>query len=248
MKFGVKILLGLIVVIGLFLLTAPASLMTSVLPEQNSPVSLSGLQGKVLEGEAGQVNVRGIPLQNVSWDLNFLSTITGSPSAAIEINDPALTATTNVTFSSPENWALEALNGDIQLNKLDQFIPALRPLGITGKATASNIFVALSETAFQAGEGTIEWDNARFNFYKQTLDLESISAELGLAGSDLTLDYRGSSALAPNGRITLTPKGDYQMTIYITPSALPQTMQWVSRMGKVAADGTVLFELNGRLR
>ena len=35
--------------------------------------------------------------------------------------------------------------------------------------------MALSETAYQAGEGTIEWDNARFNFYKQTLDLESIS-------------------------------------------------------------------------
>lgn len=248
MKPGFKIFIAIVVVIVLFIMTAPASLVTSVLPEENSPLSLSGFQGKALSGEAAQVTFKGIPIQNVQWDLNFLSTITGSPSASLIINDPDLTMNADATFKSENNWSMNELSGDIQLRKLEQFIPGLRPLALSGSASLRDISVALAKTAYETGEGSIQWDNASLRINNQALDLDSITAELGLDGTDLVLDYLGTSALAPKGRIKLSPAGAYELTLNITPAALPQNLQWLSRMGKPSPDGTVDIDFKGRLR
>ena len=248
MSRGLKILFALVAVIALFVMTAPASLVTSVIPEENSAVTLSGFQGKVLDGEASQVNFKGIPIQNVKWDLDFISSITGTPSATVAINDPEMQLSSDLEFSSERSWSVSELNGNLQAAKLLQLVPNLRRIGLGGDATFDNVSVALADIAFEAGEGTVQWNNASMSINNQPLNLETITAEFGLEGDDLVLDYLGSSALSPNGRIKLTPAGAYDMTLNITPTALPQNMQMITNFGKKSPDGTVIFELKGRLR
>ena len=139
-------------------------------------------------------------------------------------------------------------NGNLQAAKLLQLVPNLRRIGLGGDATFDNVSVALADIAFEAGEGTVQWNNASMRINNQPLNLETITAEFGLDGDDLVLDYLGSSALSPNGRIKLTPAGAYDMTLNITPTALPQNMQMITNFGKKSPDGTVIFELKGRLR
>lgn len=248
MKPGIKIVIALVVVFVLLIVTAPASLVTSVLPQQNSPLTLSGLQGKAISGEAAQVTFKGVVIENVQWNLNFLSTITGSPSASLIIKDPDLAINADATFTSQVNWSINQVSGDLQLRKLEQFFPMLRPLTPSGTVSLQDISVTLAEILYQTAEGTIQWDNARVTINKQPLELDSITAELGLDGDDLVVDYSGTSSLAPKGRIKLSPAGAYELSLNITPSGLPQKLQWLSGMGKSLPDGTVEIDLKGRLR
>ena len=248
MKLWQKIILVVIVVIGLFVLTAPASLITEAIPEDQSNISVSGFQGKAINGSASQIVINGVSVQNVGWDLNLLSSISGTPSAKVSVDDPAANITSDIAFVHNRNWSVADLNGQITPSEMAKFAPAIHLVNPSGAIDLNAVSVALDETAFTAGSGTLQWNNAGLRLYNQTYDLKTIRADLQLQGNDLLVRYSGDSDLAPAGNVILSAQGDYEMTLEIEPSALPNNMQWMANMGQKLPSGKLSFSLKGKLR
>ena len=248
MKLWHKITLAIILLIGLFAMTAPASLITEALPENSAKLSLSGFQGKAINGSLKQISMNGITISNVQWDLNVISSLTGTPKALLTVDDPAIKVQSDLTFKHDRHWSVANLNGTLMLQKLATAIPALRQIKPSGTAQLEQLNIALEETAFTAGNGEIEWQDAELVLNNYRFDLGTMTGELRLQGDSLLLDYRSDSRLAPTGTITLSPAGDYEMSMEIQPSALPTEVQWVTRMGKETPSGAVAYTMKGRLR
>ena len=248
MKLWHKIIIALILLIGLFAMTAPASLITEALPENSANLSLSGFQGKVVDGSLKQISINGIVITNVHWDLDVMSSLTGTPKAVLSIDDPAIKAQSDLTFKHDRHWSVADLNGSIMLQKIATVIPALRHIKPGGTADLEQLNIALEETVFTAGSGDIQWNEAELVLNNYRFDLGTMTGQLRLEGHNLRLDYNSDSRLAPTGTITLSPSGDYEMLMEIQPSALPSEVQWVTRMGKETPSGAIAYKLNGRLR
>ena len=86
-KLWQKIILAILILLGLFAFTAPASLITEALPEETGNISFSGFQGKMVNGSLKQISANGIIITNVGWDLNVMSSITGTPRALLTVDD-----------------------------------------------------------------------------------------------------------------------------------------------------------------
>ena len=248
MKLWHKITIAIILLIGLFAMTAPASLITEALPENSPNLSLSGFQGKAINGSLKQISMNGIAISNIQWDLDVMSSITGTPKALLTIDDPAIRVQSDLAFKHERNWSVADLNGTLMLQNIATAIPALRHIKPSGIAELQQLNIRLEETAFTAGSGDIEWKDAELVLNNYRFDLGTMTGELRLEGNNLLLDYTSDSRLSPAGTITLSPAGEYEMLMEIQPSALPAEVQWVTRMGKETPSGAVAYTMKGRLR
>ncbi len=248
MKLWQKITLAVVVLVALFAVTAPASLITEALPDNSSGFSLSGFQGKAVKGSVSQVAARGIVITNVAWDINVLSSLSGTPSALISIDDPAIKLESAVTFVDERQWSVSELNGTLSLEQIASVIPQLRTIQPGGTADLTQINIALDRSAFTTANGDLQWNNAALLLNNYRFDLGTMTGNLRLDGDKLALDYESDSQLAPTGVITLSPTGDYEMLMEIQPSALPADVQWVTRLGKATATGAISYTMKGRLR
>lgn len=248
MKLWHKITIAIVLLLGLFAITAPASLITEALPENTSKISLSGFQGKAVNGSLKQISMNGIVITNVQWDLHVMSSLSGTPGALVTIDDPAIKIQSDLAFKHNRHWSIADLNGSVSLDKLATVIPALRHIKPAGIADLEQLNVTLQDTAFTVGNGDIEWNDAELVLNNYRFDLGRMTGQLRLEGDSLRLEYSSDSQLSPSGTITLSPAGDYEMLMEIRPSALPSEVQWVTRMGKETPSGAIAYTMKGRLR
>jgi hypothetical protein len=241
--------LGIVVfILLLFLLTAPASLISSQVEKQQNLVTLSGYQGRLMSGQVDQVFIKGLNYRQLGWDASTLGLLSGALKADLTLDDPKAKLKMSVDLSDESNWSFKALNGDMKLEPLTALSPIMQRLGLSGDIVFDNVAIAMNERLFTSAEGRLRWDSGNIRVSNMNFPLGDITADLSVVNDALLLTYQGTGSLQPGGEITLSPAGDYQMTLNVNPNGLPVNAQWLSQMGKVQDTGMVQFIMKGKVK
>lgn len=202
MKSGFKwVSLSLVVYLIFLVVKLPAALVLSHLQLGNN-INLSGISGTIWQGHAKRVQVNGLPIFDVNWDLSFLPLLVGNISADIKAGNIR-----DVEQISANGFVSVA--GDrLQVDNLLAYLPtdlviSLLPLPIPVQADG-RFKVKLDQVDYQAGckvfNGTGQWINANFTGATGVIDLGSFDAELSCQDGSIVVQVN------PPNRFGLTAK------------------------------------------
>ena len=242
-----KILAIIVVLIVVFILTAPASLLKDQVQQANLPVQVTGYQGRLLKGKVNNIFVNGVSYSNLSWDLQPLAMLTGQFSAMLTLADDQADISVDVNFKNEQNWQVSELNGRLGLVKLTQMSSVLELVKPGGELIFNDVASVLQNALFSDTTGTLNWQNARVNINNQTLPLGLIEGQLSDDGNYLYLDFTGQDSIQPAGQIKLAASGAYELSMSFNPDNLPANMSWLRNMGKADGSGRVALGFKGQL-
>lgn len=242
-----KVLAIILVLLTIFVMTAPASLIKDPVADANLPVQLSGYQGQLLNGQVQNVFIKGLNYQNLSWRLRPLSAMSGKFAATLSLADPRAEISLDVALASQEDWHVSDFNGEIELAPIIEIFPMLSFTKPDGNLILTELAATLNNAQFSDSGGTIQWQNASLTFNGQRLPLGLITGQLSDDGDHLYLDFSGDDGIAPSGQFKITPIGAYTAEINIDANALPARMSWMNNMGQLDADGRLAIALKGQL-
>ena len=233
-----------IVIILVFIFTAPATLVSDQIQNQ-SQVQVSGISGKLLNGTIAQVHSNGLTYENLSWNLNVLSSLSGSLNVDLLLDDPTANLTVTTSLRNDRHWQFKNLTGQMEIEPVAQAIAILSSFGIGGELSFNAVSAGLDNQLVTAGSGSLSWNNGLIRVNNQEFQLGQINAELSHTSDAFILDFTGTSSLAPTGTLTLAPAGTYELQLNIEPDGLPANAAWLANMGKREASGQVSFSMKG---
>lgn len=235
-----------IVIIQVFIFTAPATLVSDQIQAQSN-VQFSGISGKLMNGTIAQVHSNGLTYQNLSWDLNVLPSLSGVLDVDLSLDDPMASLTVTTSIRNDRHWQFQNLSGQMEIEPVAKVLVVLSSFGIGGELEFDSVSAGMENQQVTAGSGNLSWNNGLIRVNNQDFELGQINAELSHTSEAFILDFTGTSPLAPNGTLTFNPVGTYELQLSIEPSGLPSNASWIANMGKREASGQVSFNMKGNL-
>lgn len=228
----------------------PAQLLGPVL--KSAGIQATGLSGTLWQGEARQLTVGTLRLEQPKWRTAGLALLMGRLQAQVDSQMPdgfvratiARSLTGTITVSNVEAAAplaalvprMPGITGAGQLSvKLDSLTLAdgwVR--AVTGTARVANVRLALPG---------LQGPDAGAAVYELALDADEVTPEKPLTG--LLADAGGP--LEIRGRVVLTPPANYEVTgtVKARPGAPPAVAQQLQMVGPRTPDGGHEFTLAG---
>jgi len=244
----VKIILVIIFTLALLIYSAPASLVSDPIKDVKIPVTLSGFQGRLVSGQVEQLQYQNLVYEQLSWQLNPLSLISGTASGSIQLEDRKARLKADLVLQDQRVWQIDNLNGQVQLAPIADTLAIFKLFQIAGYIEFEEIFLAQNMDAFSNASGDLHWQDARISVNNLEFELGTVDAVLSTDGTELFIDFNATQGLTPQGRLALTTKGDYKIQFSIDPNSLNNQSKWLAQMGKTNPDGRVAYSMNGRFR
>lgn len=252
------ILLGLLAFVVSIVFLFPAAPLIEKIKPDIKPVELTGVSGKLFNGQVASVNYAddALPMEfkDVTWTFAAAALLKGGAGA-------------NVTFKGygggGDGQVRKQWNGDIRVSdmvfnveskELEELLPV--PVAeFTGPITGQFDQVHLANQLLQTVSGQLSWNNA---VIVTRIYGPEITANLGELDVDIVPEENAvhavtiSSAggdLAVDGKVMVAANGDYQTNMLLTPSATaPQAlMQALQQLTQPAGGGLFKIEHNGNV-
>lgn len=231
----------------LFLVVSfPAARMTPWLERQVSGLSLHGVAGSLVSGQAIQLVYRGLDLGRVSWRARPLALLLGRLEYHLELSDPVNPGQARLAITPGG-----AVRGrDIRFTVSPDRLAALySPLPVT---TSGRLRVEIETLDVSAAfpehvAGRLDWEAAAV-LSPVELVLGDIAMALHSEPDALVGDMVSGGRLEAAGGVQLTADGRYRYELRIRPDnqTSEDTLAMLETVGRMQPDGQMVFTGSGR--
>jgi len=242
--------LALVVLIFFMLVKLPAQQVLGRIA-LGSNISMYQVEGSIWQGSMSRLVVNGLPVENLSWDINALALLMGKLSVDLNggnLRDPEL-----ITVNGPIRVSLFNPN-HIQAENLQVYIPADRalakvPLPLPVQA-GGRFKVAMAEFDFGPGcnaiTGSGEWLNAWVGGTQGPINLGNFTANISCEDNQIRIQVAEPNLLGLSLVSTVSPdfKGFAVEGKFKPSDDLPNEVHQAGRFfGAPDAQGYTAFKL-----
>jgi len=232
---------------GFFLLQRlPASLITTQLPPA---WQLSGVQGTLWRGRAGEVRLRGVSLGRVQWYWQPRTLLAFALGYRLRFDGQAVNGTGGLEVGPGGHWELDDLDITLSLDDLRPLLPP-RQTQVSGQLQMVSKRLELQQGWPVRGGFELRWHEAAL-FGSLPMRLGELTAGANTVSADtLALEFvDGGGPLALTGTGSLRRDGDYQLDLQLRArdSADDNLRTSLSLLGTPDATGRIHFQRHGRL-
>lgn len=229
-------------------LLLPARWVVPLVQPRLHGLALGGVHGSIWNGTADRVaGPDGRPLGALRWQLSRRA-LWGTLDLRVAFDGPGLVASGHLRRDAQGRpvWTDVSLRGDLAAWTL----PMDPSLGVPrGRLTATMARVVLQGSWPVALAGRLQWGDARMETGAGSVALGDL--DMALAGTHGVLEGRlhdrGDGPLQVAGQWQASPLG-WRLDLRLHPrSADPELHQWLARLGRPAADGSVHLHRRGGL-
>ena len=245
------IVTGLMAYIGFLLSSVPAALVVQWLPEMKI-LQVNGVSGSIWEGQAKQITVQGIPLDEVSWAFKpgaSLSLARLALEIGIGDKSSALQATADAKLSSTD-LIIENLVARSSLDHLQTLASIPVPADLKGIINLEIDELLLNQQGCQSLSGQL-------NLGQTTAYLTPLMVDIGQVESSISCNRKAiniiasqqSGMLQASAQGSLSMNGHYTLESTVTPSdTLPTTLvEGLKFIGKEDGEGQYHLQVNGQI-
>lgn len=179
-------------------------------------IAISGVSGTLWNGKASMLVIDGLPVEQVNWQLSFLSLLVGNANLDIKAGNPR--AAEQISLSGP--ISINLLDStQFETSQLTVFAPAFLmfselPLPIPVDADG-RIKVTINELQYQdqcvALSGQGQWLNAKVAGLNQPVSLGNFSADLACQNGTLSLTINPPNKLGLTATANIA--ADFQISV-----------------------------------
>lgn len=227
--------------------TFPAARLTPLLERQFAGLSLYGVSGSVVSGQAVQLVYQGLDYGRLTWQLRPTGLLLGRMAFHLELTDPANPGHVNIAVTP---WG--TLYGDaLQFTLLpDQLVNRFSPVPVK---TSGPIQLQADTFKLTGGlpenvTGVLTWEDAVVLDPVEII-LGDVSLTLRSQADMLVAGIEKGGRLEAEGGIELFADGRYHVNLRILPNneMSDETLATLEMMGQVQSDSRLLFEASGQL-
>ncbi len=244
MKIIIKLLLGLVIFIGAVAYFAPASIAEKFLP---SNISTAGLSGTLLNGNAQNIVIDKVSIQNTKWSSNPLSLLTGKVQADVSINSNNIKGEFETTYAGSSVYTK-----DIDLvGELSLLSPYFERLGLTihGQFDAKFDKLDIKNGIPNNADGILNTSNTSI-LGLLPLNLGDVSSEFSPLENGFQVYLNNQNGeLDLNGVINISSNGVYNADLTLTKNASTpdNVLQTIQLIGKKINEESVKLIHQGQL-
>ncbi len=239
MKIVLKLILGLVVFLGAIAYFAPASIIEKFLPNN---ISVTGMNGTLLQGNVQNIVVDKIGLQNAKWSTNPFSLLTGKVQTNVTLDSNNIKGDFETTYAGSEIHTKDIdLDGDLSL-----LSPYFERYGLTinGQFDAKFSTFHIKDGIPHNADGVLTTSNTSV-LGILPLNLGDVSGEFSpQEGGFLIYLNNQNGDLDLNGTINIIDGGAYNADLTLsknsrTPDNVLQTVQLIGE--KINEDSAKLI-------
>lgn len=241
MKSIVKTVLLCLVCYSVFLIVhLPAA---QVIRWINLPkeVKVSGVTQTIWSGTINQLVYQGIPLQDVSWELDFLPLLWGNASLNIKAGNMRDTEQVSLTAKltlSANHAQSDGLQLYLPVNMVLGQLPIPLPVNASGRFK-----VNISELDYQqqcvtlSGQG--QWLNAQVAGTQGPISLGNFDADLSCAKQNIKVLIKPNNSFGLDATAQITPQGQFSINGKFKPDSNlpPEVHQAAALFSRADAQG-----------
>ena len=238
---------GFLIYFFALLLNFPAHIAWQFIPKSSlQSVRTQTLEGTIWTGKISGLNISGMDLGQLTWNLNPLSLLFGQLEMDARLNGSNKELQGQFIFDTDGSIHAQSVNGTLQATELSPFT---LPVSLQGA-----LILKIKTLQFQPGkklsiEGELRWNDASIDMV-QTVELGKLHALIQPTPTGIVLKVKNSdSALAVDGTINLDMNGLYQTNLGLfnrDPKRQDITMI-VEMIGQPNATGRVYLRQRGKV-
>lgn len=209
--------LGVGVYLLILITSFPAAQVTARIQDQVADLSINGVSGSVLSGQAAQLVYQGLDLGPLHWRFRPLSLLLGRVEYHLELSGPDNTGQLDVGKTLTGRTYIQDM--DIALLP-DRLINHYSPVAIHTSGSLRLVFDELSPDEDYSGtiSGQLQWQDAAvlepINVIPGSLVLDVTTRDGLLVGS-----FDNSGNLDVSGEVTLSAINEYRVDLTLHPVA-----------------------------
>lgn len=248
MKLRTLLIIGLLTFLVLAIISVPASVLFGFL--QQYGVAASGTEGSAWKGRAAMLQVQGMNVGAVEWNLHALALLALKVQADVKITRPEGFAEAEVSLRSAESVSFQDLTASVPLSGLAGVAPA----GWSGTVNMKFPKLVLSNGWPSSATGSAEILNVSSpnpnapltGSYKLTFPAAEVQTAEGVLAADV-VDLGGP--LQIQGELELRPDRSYLLAgnVSARPDAPRNLANQLQILGPADAEGRRPFSLEGTL-
>jgi len=245
-KWGLRSIIGLLLLMLVVILTAPASLMKSQLTSQLPGTQFSAVSGKFLSGNFQQIRYQGVELKNLSWDVSLLSLFLADLKTNLTIDDTLFTGSLSIQRSLSGVISLTDIEARQSISELSHYSPPINALTPTGEIIWQDVNLSVDAETFSDASGEIQLNNLSINLGGQQFSLGSVKALPSIEQDDLVLTLSGDTVLEIQGTVRISRNRNYQLNISVTEQLPEQLYTALRYMARPDETGRLALNFSGR--
>lgn len=245
MKPAIRLtVLGVLVYLGSLALTAPASLIGTIVPKA---LEMHGLTGSLWSGKASSALFsRRLALGPITWHFTPLDLVLARAGLRLEFSPPGLSGQAHVA-AGPFGFEASDVKLDCEAGLFNTYVSDIGDL--RGRVTLDLDHVSFTGDQLKSAQGHIEWKDARLR-YSRILKLGQMKADVK-DQADMTVAQVSNVGgdLQIGGTLSVDRQGNYQIRLTYTPTAATpaDVRDGIKLMGQPDATGSVTVTRKGRL-
>jgi general secretion pathway protein N len=237
--------------IGAYLLilvtTFPATRVSGMLQDRIAELSLNGISGTALSGEAAQLVYQGLDLGPLQWQFRPLALFLGRIEYQIELTHPDNHGRLRIGRSLTGRTLVH----DVDMVLLpDRLINHYSPEAVDTSGTFHVVFDTFNPGTDYSGEvnGRIEWQDAVI-LEPISLVLGQIAIEVATENGELVGRVTDGGDLGVTGEITLSAAYAYRINLLLRPGAqiASATLDVLQHAAQRQPDGDYRIDASGQL-
>ena len=258
MKWFFSLLLGLLVVISLVVLRAPASLVPKLLAEAETRqllppdaprLKLMETSGTIWDGVAAKseltIDKVTLDLGEFSWQLDMLALLDKRLVLQLAANavDHQLAAT--IVAVNETDLNIHDVEGRLPISKLEPWLPML----VKGDIAFVIDHIELKQQRLTAIDGVLNLEYVDWLGGDKDMPLGSYMAQIYLQQNNVQVQLNDFAAsLGVNGLLSVAPSGSYTFKATLQPRSglAPEVAETLGWLGKRSANGDVIINRRGR--
>lgn len=197
-------------------------------------LQVQGLQGSIWQGRAALVQYQGIPVRQLSWQVNPWALLTGKLSLQLDAGNSrdaeqiALKGHISLGSSSANSDGLDLyLPTDLIISQL----PLPLPVNAAGRFKVALDELAYDQNGCQAIRGSGQWLNAQVSGTRGFIPLGNFNAELGCDQQNMVLNIKEPNSFGLSAQARIPANFKVKVQGRFKPSAdLPEEVHQAARL------------------
>ena len=245
-KWSLRLFLGLLALIVIGLLTAPAQLLENQLTSQVSGLKTTAATGRFISGEFKQLQYKNTFVNQVTWNLSLLSLLSANIGADISIDDPLFKGQLFIQQGISGTTSISDVNATQSLAEVAKNYKPLQLLRPQGALEWKAIALTFDNQSFKQAEGEVLWQNAQIEFNGNAYTLGTIKLSPSIENGELLLQISSDSTLELDGVIKVNRNRTYKLTASIKEQLPANVFNAVRYFARPNGNGRLEMTMSGR--
>jgi hypothetical protein len=243
--WSLRLSFGLLAVIVIGLLTAPAQLLENLLTSQVSGLKTTAATGRFVSGEFKQLQYQNTTVNQVTWDLSLLSLLTANIGAELSIDDALFKGQLFIEQSISGGTSVSDVNATQSLVEIANNYRPLRLLRPKGALEWKAIALSFNSQSFEQAEGEILWKNAQIEFNGNPYSLGTMTLSPSVENGELLLQISSDSTFDLEGVIKVNRNRTYKLNASIKENLPANVFNAVRYFARPNGNGRLEMIMSG---